>query len=142
MATLKQSDSNYTKANRYFSEEFKKKKVTELDKKITSISEICREYGVSAQAVYKWVYKFSNMRKKSLKMVVEAESDTTKIHELKLKELISQMEQLLGQKQFEIEFLQKQIEIASEQYGIDLKKKLTGKRSAGFGNRESNTITK
>jgi transposase-like protein len=140
MATLKQLDSNYTRANRYFSEEFKKKKVTELDKKITSISEICREYEVSAPAVYKWIYKFSNMRKKGLKMVVEAESDTTKI--LELKKHISQMEQLLGQKQFEIEFLQKQMEIASEQYGIDLKKKLTGKRSAGFGSRESNTITK
>jgi len=140
MATLKQLVSNYTRANRYFSEEFKKKKVTELDKKITSISEICREYEVSAQAVYKWIYKFSNMRKKGLKMVVEAESDTTKIHALK--KHISQMEQLLGQKQFEIEFLQKQMEIASEQYGIDLKKKLTGKRSPGFGSRESNTNTK
>jgi transposase len=140
MATLKQFESNRSRVNRYFSEDFKKKKVTELDKKITSIREICREYEVSATAVYNWIYKYSNMRKQGVKMVVEAESDTAKIHELK--KLISQLEQLLGQKQFEIEFLQKQMEIASDQYSIDLKKKLSGKHSTGSGSRESNTITK
>lgn len=140
MATLKQFEPNRSRVSRYFSEEFKKKKVTEVDKKITSIREICREYEVSATAVYKWIYKYSNMRKKGVKMVVEAESDTAKI--LELKTFISQLEQLLGQKQFEIEFLQKQMQIASEQYGIDIKKKLSGKHSVGSGSRESNTITK
>ena len=141
MATLDQVKSRQpSRINRYFSEDFKKKKVNELDKKITTISEICREYELSSTAVYKWIYKYSLMKKKGVKMVVEAESDTTKIKALK--QHILQLEQLLGQKQFELDFLQKQIELASKQYGIDLKKKLSGKPSFGFGNTEVNITTK
>ena len=70
-------------------------------------------------------------------MVVEAQSDTTKIKALK--ERIAELEQLLGQKQFEVEFLEKLIEIASDQYGVDLKKKVSGKPLFGSGNTEKNT---
>jgi Transposase. len=124
---------------RYFSEDFKKKKVAELDKKQITVTEICKEYEVSYTAVYKWIYKYSVMRKKGIKMVIEAESDTAKIKSLK--DHITQLEQLLGQKQFQIDFLEKQIEIASDKYGIELKKKLSGKPSAGSGNTEKNTPT-
>lgn len=141
MATLEQLGRKSTpRVNRYFSVDFKKKKVDELDKRITTISEICKEYQISGTAVYKWIYKYSLMRKKGVKMVVEAQSDTAKIKALK--QHISQLEQLLGQKEFELEFLQKQMEIASEQYGIDLKKKHSGKPSSGFGNTEPGTATK
>lgn len=122
---------------RYFSEDFKRKKVNEIDRRLTSVSEICKEYGVSHPSVYKWIYKYSLMRKKGVKMVVEAQSDTTKIKALK--ERIAELEQLLGQKQFEVEFLEKLIEIASDQYGVDLKKKVSGKPLSGSGNTEKNT---
>lgn len=125
---------------RYFSEEFKRKKVEELDKRLITIAEISREYQVTRMSVYRWIYKYSLMKKKSIRMVVEAQSDTAKIQALK--KHISEMEQLLGQKQFEIDFLKKQMEIASEQYGVDLKKKRSGKRSPGFGNNAKNTTTK
>jgi hypothetical protein len=49
---------------------------------------------------------------------------------------------MLGQKQFEIDFLKKQMEIASEQYGVDLKKKLSGKHSSGSGDPGNNIPTK
>jgi len=126
--------------SRYFSEEFKKKKVEELDRRIITISEVCKGYQVSATAVYNWIYKYSLMRKKGVKMVIEAQSDTLKIEALK--QHISQLEQLLGQKQFEIDFLEKQMGIASEEYGIDLKKKLSGKQSFGFGKTGDNIVTK
>lgn len=141
MATIEQSNSkNPARYTRYFSEEFKKKKVNELDKRVTTIREICKTYEVSNTAVYKWVYKYSLMRKKAIKMVVEAQSDTAKIKALK--DHISELERLLGEKQFQIEFFQKQLEIASDHYGIDLKKKLSGKPSGGFGNSEESTATK
>ena len=125
MATLDQLNLSFSsRTNRYFSEDFKKKKVAELDKKLITIAEICKEYAVSHTSVYKWIYKYSVMRKKAIKMVVEAESDTAKIHALK--QHILELEQMLGQKQFEVEFLQKQMQIASEQFGIDLKKKPSG----------------
>ena len=125
---------------RYFSEDFKRKKVGEIEKRITSIRDICKEYNVSNTAVYKWVYKYSVMRKKGVKMVVEAQSDTTRIKALQ--QHISELEQLLGKKQFEIEFLEKQMEIASEDYGVDFKKKPSGPPSSGSGNTEESTNTK
>ena len=73
-------------------------------------------------------------------MVIEPESDTARIKALK--QHISELEQLLGQKQFEVDFLQKQMQLASQQFGIDMKKKLSGKPSAGSGNTEGNTATK
>jgi transposase len=90
--------------------------------------------------VYKWIYKYSLMRKKGIKMVVEAQSDTARIK--LLRQHISELEQLIGQKQFEIDFLKKQMEIAGDEYGIDLKKKLSGKPSVGFGKTGRNTTTK
>jgi transposase len=141
MARIEQLKTNISTRNkRYFSEDFKKKKISELDKKLTTVSEICKQYEVSHTAVYKWIYKYSLMRKKGVKMIVEARSDTSKIKVLK--EHISELEQLLGQKQFEIDFLKKQMEIASDQYGVDLKKKLSGRPSSGFGNTEKNTATR
>jgi len=125
---------------RYFSEDFKRKKVKELDKRITSIADICKEYEVSNTAVYKWVYKYSLMRKKGVKMVVEPESDTARIKALK--QHISELEQLLGKKQFEIDFIKKQMEIASEDYGVDFKKKPSGQASSGSGNTGESTTTK
>ena len=73
-------------------------------------------------------------------MVVEADSDTAKIKSLK--QYAAELEQLLGQKQFEIDFLKKQMEIASEQYGIDLKKKASGQPSSGSGKTEDHTPSK
>jgi len=141
MARLEQVNAKpASRITRYFSEDFKKKKVAELDKKVITIAEICKQYAVSTTAVYKWIYKYSLMRKKSIKMVIEAESDTARIQALK--QHISELEQLLGQKQFEVDFLQKQMQLASQQFGIDLKKKLSGKPSAGSGNTEGNTATK
>jgi transposase len=140
MARPEQLNQKSTRVNRYFSEEFRRKKVEELDKKLTTVSELSKEYGVSRANVYKWIYKYSLMRKKGVKMVVEAESDTAKIKALK--DHIKELEQLLGQKQFEVDFMKKQMDIASEDYGVDFKKKASGKPSSGFGNTEQNTNTK
>lgn len=140
MARLEQLNQQASsRQTRYFSEDFRKKKVEEIDKKLTSIAEICREYAVSYTAVYKWIYKYSLMRKKGIKTVVEAQSDTVKLQALKAH--IAELEQLLGQKQFELDFIKKQVQIASEQYGIDLKKKLSGQPLCGSGNTEGDTAT-
>lgn len=140
MARADQMRKRVVRSTRYFSEDFKRKKVEEIDKRITTISDICKEYDVSNTAVYRWVYKYSLMRKKGVKMVVEAQSDTAKIKALK--EHIKELEQLLGQKQFEVDFMKKQMEIASEDYGVDFKKKPSGPASSGSGNTEESTNTK
>ena len=73
-------------------------------------------------------------------MVVEAKSDTAKIEALQKR--IAELEQLLGKKQFQIEFMEKQFDVVKDQYGVELKKKASGKRSFGTGKTGSNTDTK
>lgn len=114
---------------RHFSEDFKRTKVRELEKRITSIADICRTYEVNRTSVYKWIYKYSSMAKKQLKVVVEAKSDTQKIKALE--ERIKELERIVGQKQLLLEFKDKMIEIAEETYGVDIKKKLSSKLSPG-----------
>src|SRR5579863_6571148 len=114
---------------RYFSESFKKAKVIELEKNLTTVAELSREYEVTSSAIYKWIYKYSVMKKKGLRQVIETESDTKMI--IALKEKVKELERIIGQKQIQIEFKDKMIEIAEDIYKIDLKKK--------FGRSEEHT---
>ena len=116
--------------NRYFSDEFKKKKVREFENNLTSVADICRTYSVSRTSVYKWIYKYSVMAKKQVKQVVEAKSDTKKIKALK--DRIKELERVIGQKQLLLEFKDKMIEIAETTYGVDIKKKVSSKLLSGI----------
>lgn len=117
--------------NRYFSESFKRRKVREIEKNMSTVLEVSREYEVSSTSVYRWLEKYSRNRKRGVKQVVELMSDTRKIQDLKAR--IRELEQMLGQKQFEIEFKSKMIDIAEEMYDIDIKKKLGSPPSHGIG---------
>jgi transposase len=113
--------------NRYFSESFKVKKVQEIERGISKIGEICREYEVSDTAVRKWILKYSTMKKKTERMVVESKSDTQTI--IELKKQIADLERRLGQKQVQLDFKDTMIDLAEEIYKIDIKKKLGTKPS-------------
>lgn len=115
--------------NRYFSDEFKKKKVREFENNLASVADICRTYSVSRTSVYRWIYKYSIMAKKQVKQVVEAKSDTKKIKALE--DRIKELERVVGQKQLLLEFKDKMIEIAESTYGVDIKKKVGSKLSSG-----------
>lgn len=123
--------------NRYFSEDFRRKKVSEIERNLTSVSEVCREYQVTSAAVYKWIYRYSVMRKKGVKQVVEAKSDSRKIQALK--EQVKELERIIGEKQVNLDFQEKMIEIAEKEYQIDIKKKFSGKRSSGTGSKDTST---
>ncbi|MEG9326995.1 transposase [Salinimicrobium catena] len=125
------------RVNRYFSDSFKRKKVREIERNLTTVSEVSKEYEVSTTAIYKWLDKYSRNRKRGVKQVVELMSDTRKIQDLKAK--IRELEQLVGQKQFEIEFKNKMIDIAEEMYDIDIKKKLGSKPLPGSGSTGKST---
>ena len=120
---------NKPQFQRSFSEEFKIKKIRELEKNITSVSDICKTYSVSRSSIYKWIYKYSAMAKKQVKQVVEAKSDTQKIKALQ--ERIKELERIVGQKQLLLEFKDKMIEIAEATYNVDIKKKVGSKLSSG-----------
>lgn len=119
--------SRQERQNRYFSESFKVKKVQEIERGISKIAEICKEYEVSGTAVRKWILKYSTMKKKTEKMVVESKSDTQTI--IELKKQIADLERRLGQKQVQLDFKDTMIDLAEEIYKIDIKKKLGTKPS-------------
>jgi len=133
MATLKEYERLTVKEriNRKFSEDFKRKKVSELDRNLITVSELCREYQISGTSVYRWIYNYSTMKKKGLKQVVEAKSDSRKL--LQLQAEIRELQRIIGEKQILIDFKDKMIELAEGEYGLDIKKKFSGAPSSGTG---------
>lgn len=108
---------------RHFSDSFKIQKVRELETGKTKISEICKQYQVSGTNVYRWLNKFGSMKNKKEKLIVETDSDTKQL--LALKKKVAELERIIGQKQIQIDFKDKMIELAEEMYGVDIKKKLS-----------------
>lgn len=123
--------------NRHFSEEFKRKKVQELEHKVVTITELCKEYELSRNSLYLWMHMYSKKFKKGEQIRVETESDTRKIQELRKR--IEELERIVGQKQLLIDFQTKVIDLAEQQYKVDIKKKLGEKLSSGIGLTEENT---
>ena len=122
---------------RYFSEEFKRRRVEELDHKLTTVADICKAYEVSDTAVYNWIYKYSRMRKKQERQVIESESESVRFN--KMQERVKELERIIGQKQLLIDFQEKVIELAEGEYGIDIKKKFGEEPLSGIGLTGTNT---
>jgi transposase-like protein len=122
--------------NRRFSEDFKRKMVSELDRNLISVSELRREHQISSASIYRWVYLYSKMKKKGVKQIVEAKSDTRKL--IQLREEIKELQRIVGEKQILIDFKDKMLDLAEEQYGVDIKKKFSGKPSTGTGPTKKN----
>jgi transposase len=138
MATRQQFKlSTEERRRRIFSEEFKQKKVREIEQKITTIAEVSRQYELRANSVTKWLKKYGNNYMKGVRTIVESESDTHKLVELKSK--IAELERIIGQKQVQLDFKDKMIELAEETYNIDIKKKFGSKPLSGSGNTENSS---
>lgn len=110
---------------RRFSESFKRKKVKDIELGKVRVAQICKAYQVSATAVYKWIDKFGS-RTKAERIIVESKSDTQKI--IALQKRIAELERMVGQKEIELTFNKKMIEIAEEKFGIEIKKKPSTKQ--------------
>lgn len=129
--------STSQRQSRRFSDNFKKTKVREMEQGRTSVSEISKQYEVSTVNVYRWLSKFGSMKNKQERMVVESNSDTRELLELKKK--VAELERIVGQKQVLLDFKDKMIDIAEETYGVDIKKKFFIKPSSSSGRPGNNT---
>lgn len=116
---------------RHFSTTMKMQKVREVESGETKVSEIVREYEVSFNTVYRWLKKYGVMKNKPERLIVEANSDTVKLLELKKK--VAELERTIGQKQIQIDFKDKMIELAEEHYKIDIKKNFSIQQSSSTG---------
>jgi transposase-like protein len=137
MSSKKLSSTKFqtqSKYNRYFSEDFKRQKVKELEEKQVTVKQLCDLYKVSRTSVYKWLYKYSPHQNKGTKLVIQMESESTKTK--RLLNQVSELERIVGQKQLQIDILEKTLSVASEEVGYDLKKKYGPKSLNTFGNTE------
>jgi hypothetical protein len=74
------------------------------------------------------------MKEKKERLIVESQSDTIQLLELKKK--VAELERVVGQKQLLIDFQQKLIDLAEQEYRIDIKKKFSGEQSSTTGKAE------
>jgi transposase-like protein len=132
MATRQQFElSTDERRKRTFSEEFKKQKVKEIERKQTTVLEVSKAYQVRANNVYKWIDKYSLKDKNGVRLVVEMESETKRV--LALLQKVAELERIVGQKQIVIDFQEKMIELAEQEYNVDIKKKFDSEQSSSTG---------
>lgn len=132
MATRQQFElSTEELRKRTFSEEFKKQKVKEIERKQTTVLEVSKAYQVRANNVYKWIDKYSLKDKNGVRLVVEMESETKRV--LALLQKVAELERIVGQKQIVIDFQEKMIELAEQEYNVDIKKKFDSEQSSSTG---------
>jgi len=105
---------------RNYSEEFKKGLVSSFEKGEFSVCQLEKLYGVSNALIYNWIYKFSSFNEKGCRIVEMVDSKQSKLKELSNK--VTELEQVVGQKQIAIEYLEKMIELAKTELNIDIKK--------------------
>lgn len=122
----KKSTNFKLRQRRIFSEAFKREKVAEITSGKTTVLKLSKLWGVGQSAIYLWIYKYSPEHQKGTTMVIQKDSEATKVLELQAK--IAELERILGQKQLVIDFNEKLIEIASKELEIDLKKSFNPKQ--------------
>lgn len=122
------------RTRRVFSDQFKLARVREYEKGEYSVPELSRIFGIQSTIIYRWIHKYSNYNKKSSIIVEMKDSATKKLKDYEKR--IAELERALGQKQLNIDYLEKMIDLAKEQFNIDLKKNsgaspLTGSPGTG-----------
>jgi len=116
----KMKNGKRIKASRTFSVEFKKHLVKEYESGKFTVLELSKLHNVSYQSIYRWIYKYSAFNQSNTVIVEMKESSTRKLkaYEKRIKEL----EQMVGQKQIKIDYLEKIIDLSNDHYKTDLKK--------------------
>ena len=117
------------KNKRYYSEDFKLRLVNLFESGRNSVLELQDQYGIKPQTIYRWIYKYSDYNKKSVQIVEMKDSQQQKIKELEAK--VKELEQAVGRKQINIDYLEKMMDLANEYYDIDIKKNFSTPHSGG-----------
>ena len=116
---------------RVYSEEFKRALVKEFETGHYSVPQLERLYGIRNHLIYGWIYKYSTFNDKSVRIIEMKESSTHKLKELEKK--VKELERAVGVKQLHIDYLEKMMDIAKEELGVDIKKNFDTPQSTGSG---------
>ena len=128
---MKTNINTKIKRRRKFTDDFKKSRVRDFERGKLTVLEISKEYDLSDVLIYTWIRKYSIYHQNSYQIVVEEKSLSKKNQALRKR--VEELEAMLGRKQMEVEYLQKVIDISSEDLEVDLKKKHGTAPSNGFG---------
>ena len=115
---------------RSYTDEFKKELVNGFESGEFSVSQLEKLYGISSTVIYRWIYKFSIFNEKGIRVVEMKQSSSLKLKELSQK--VKDLERIVGQKQIKIDYLEKMIDIAKDEFDIDIKKKHNIPQSVGL----------
>lgn len=117
------------KKHRKFSEEFKKSIVNDFESGKFSVPQLERLHNISNRSLYSWIYKYSCSNERGQRIVEMKDSSTQKLKALEQK--IKELERTVGQKQIQIDYLEKMIDIAKDELNIDIKKNSNTPQSSG-----------
>ena len=117
------------KKTRRYSEGFKRKIVKDFENGTFTVLELNKLHLIPFQTIYEWIYKYSTHNVKSTEIVEMKESSTKKLKDLESR--IKNLERAVGQKQLYIDYLERMMEIAKEDLGVDIKKNFGTARSNG-----------
>ena len=119
----------YLRQRRQFSPTLRKQIVRLIESGKLSVAAASREYMVSTTSIYKWIHRYSTYNKKGASLVVDKDSHSKKIEQMRQR--IAELERAVGHKQMQIDYYEKFIELASDEVGQDLKKKYDSAASSG-----------
>lgn len=105
---------------REFSNDFKRARIREYESGEYTVKELSRLFNIQAAVIYRWIHKYSSYNQRSTVIVEMKDSATKRLKDYEKR--IAELERALGQKQLNIDYLEKMIDLAREQFGIDLKK--------------------
>ena len=123
---------------RVFSPTLRKEIVGLIESGKISIAVASREYKVSHTSIYKWIHRYSTYNKKGVVLVVDQQSQHSKVKHME--DRIAELERAVGHKQMQIDFYEKFIEFASKEVGEDLKKKYASAAMSGSSNTKNTSI--
>lgn len=114
---------------RKYSEEFKKSIVNDFESGKFSVPQLERLHKLSKGSIYNWIYKYSRSNERGQRIIEMKDSSTQKLKALEQR--IKELEQTVGKKQIQIDYLEKMIDIAKTELDIDIKKNSNTPQSSG-----------
>lgn len=105
-----------------------------------NVTAASREYGVSKTCIYKWIHRYSTYNDKGAILVVDKDSQTSKIQQLERRN--AELAQALGYKQMQLDYYEKYIEFANEELDEEVKKKFNPDVSNGFSPTKTRSVGK
>lgn len=137
---MKRTENKYVKrTQKDYPMSFKLSVVREYEETKASLRELTRKYGIQGHdTIRKWINKFGTFDWQNLTLQPMAKTKDQELLELREKVKVlerknARLEKELEQKDMKAEFFDLMIEIAEEEYGVDIRKKCSPEQSGDTG---------